>query len=81
MAQRDIMALLGQLPDEQRCVLLLVGVGDLSYAEAAVILGIPQGTVMSRLSRGRERLRRLMEEGQDVSSRPKLRIVPRPVHR
>lgn len=74
LAQRDVMALLGQLPDEQRSVLLLVGVEDLSYAETAAILDIPQGTVMSRLSRGRERLRRLMED-TDVSSRPNLRIV------
>lgn len=73
--QRDVMALLGQLPDEQRSVLLLVGVEELSYAEAAAILDIPQGTVMSRLSRGRERLRRLMEEGADGPARPYLRIV------
>jgi RNA polymerase sigma-70 factor (ECF subfamily) len=53
---------LRQLPDEQREVLLLVALEDLSYAEVAGMLGIPVGTVMSRLARGRERLRRLMEE-------------------
>lgn len=75
LEHRDIMAMLGQLPDEQCSVLLLVGVEDLSYAEAASILDIPQGTVMSRLSRGRERLRRLMDEGADAPARPSLRIV------
>ena len=46
------------LPEEQRSVVLLIGVEDLSYEEAARVLGVPIGTVMSRLSRGRERLRR-----------------------
>ncbi|UCG96011.1 MAG: RNA polymerase sigma factor [Burkholderiales bacterium] len=55
-------ALLG-LPDEQRQVVLLVGLEEFSYAEAAEVLGVPIGTVMSRLSRGRERLRQLLEEG------------------
>jgi RNA polymerase sigma-70 factor (ECF subfamily) len=45
------------LPQEQRSVLFLIGVEDLSYDEAARVLGVPIGTVMSRLSRGRERLR------------------------
>jgi RNA polymerase sigma-70 factor (ECF subfamily) len=59
---RDLESTLRQLPDEQREVLLLVALEDLSYAEVAGTLGIPVGTVMSRLARGRERLRRLMEE-------------------
>lgn len=41
------------LPEEQRAVLTLVCVDGLSYAEAAAVLGIPAGTVMSRLSRAR----------------------------
>ncbi|MDB6452598.1 RNA polymerase sigma factor [Falsirhodobacter sp. 20TX0035] len=44
---------LDRLPDDQRQVMLLVCVEELSYAEAAAILGIPVGTVMSRLSRAR----------------------------
>jgi RNA polymerase sigma-70 factor (ECF subfamily) len=45
------------LPEEQRSVALLIEVEDLSYGETARVLGVPIGTVMSRLSRGRERLR------------------------
>jgi RNA polymerase sigma-70 factor (ECF subfamily) len=48
------------LPEEQRSVLFLVAVEDLSYGEAARVLGVPIGTVMSRLSRGREKLRRYL---------------------
>lgn len=74
-AQRDIMALVAKLPEEQRSVLLLIGIEELSYADAARVLGVPQGTIMSRLSRARERLRRMMEEGEAAPSRPTLRIV------
>lgn len=71
---RDVMNLLSALPEDQRSVLLLVAVEDLSYAEVAAILDVPQGTVMSRLSRARERLRRMMEEGTRMDA-PELRIV------
>ena len=57
---RDLDVAMRKLPDEQRQVLLLVGLEQLSYEETARVLGIPIGTVMSRLSRARERLRRLM---------------------
>jgi len=57
---RDLDAALRRLPAEQREVLLLVGLEQLSYAEASQALNVPVGTVMSRLSRGRERLRDLM---------------------
>lgn len=54
---RDVLASLDGLPEEQRSVLLLVAVEDLSYAQAAQVLDVPVGTVMSRLSRARERMR------------------------
>ena len=57
---RDIDEALLRLPGEQRAVLLLVGLEQFTYEEAALVLEIPIGTVMSRLSRGRERLRLLL---------------------
>lgn len=57
----DLQAALAKLPVEQREILLLVALEDMGYAEVAATLDIPIGTVMSRLSRGRERLRALME--------------------
>jgi RNA polymerase sigma-70 factor (ECF subfamily) len=71
----ELMRALARLSEDQRSVLLLVSVEDLPYAEAAKVLGLPIGTVMSRLSRARETLRKLMD-GQDVETpRPVLRIV------
>jgi DNA-directed RNA polymerase specialized sigma24 family protein len=49
------------LPEEQRQVILLVGLEGMRYEEVAAVLDIPIGTVRSRLSRGREMLRRLMD--------------------
>ncbi|MCX7148391.1 MAG: RNA polymerase sigma factor [Rhodocyclales bacterium] len=69
---RDIESALSHLPDEQREVLLLVALEEMSYADIAATLGIPAGTVMSRLSRGRERLRLIMN-GEQASAR--LRVV------
>jgi RNA polymerase sigma-70 factor (ECF subfamily) len=57
LQHRDLLRAFSALPEEQRSVLLLIGVEDLSYEEAARVLGVPIGTVMSRLWRGRERLR------------------------
>jgi RNA polymerase sigma-70 factor (ECF subfamily) len=61
-----------RLPPEQRALMLLVTVEGLSYRETAETLGVPIGTVMSRLSRARKALRELTEG--DVSS-PALRVL------
>lgn len=61
---RDTLAALDLLPDDQKALLLLIGVEDLSYDEAARVLAIPIGTVMSRLARGRRRLRSILETGR-----------------
>ncbi len=52
---------LAALPAEQREVVLMVSLEDMSYEEVSRALGMPIGTVMSRLSRGREKLRRHMD--------------------
>lgn len=57
---RDLLRGFAALPEDQRAVLFLVAVEDLSYEQTARVLGVPIGTVMSRLSRGRERLRQFM---------------------
>lgn len=62
---------LDRLPEEQRTVLLLVVLEGFTYAEAAETLGIPEGTVMSRLSRARAALRQLT----DARGEPRLRTV------
>lgn len=71
----ELMRALAQLSEDQRSVLLLVSVEDLSYLEAAAVLGVPVGTVMSRLSRARQALRELMEGAVAKPGPPALRIV------
>ena len=66
---RDLDRALDLLPEEQRQVLLLVGLEGMRYEEVAVVLDVPVGTVRSRLSRGRDTLRRLMEA---PDAKPKL---------
>ena len=66
---RDLEAAIASLPQEQRQVILLVGLEGMRYEEVAVILDVPVGTVRSRLSRGRDQLRRLMEMGDQDESR------------
>lgn len=60
LENRELVEALGKLPEQQREVLLLVGLEGLSYKETADVLAVPIGTVMSRISRGREALRHLM---------------------
>ena len=57
-APRESFELLS--PEEQRAVVLLVGLEQFRYDEVATVLDLPIGTVMSRLHRGRERLRRAL---------------------
>jgi RNA polymerase sigma factor (sigma-70 family) len=71
LAYRDLLRGFAKLPADQRAVLFLVGVENFTYVEAAAILHVPIGTVMSRLSRGREHLRRYMEGNQDQIEIPR----------
>ena len=70
----DLQAALALLPPEQREPLLLVCVEQLSYAEAAEVMHIPPGTVMSRVCRARAVLRRFLD-GQQRPAAPALRRV------
>ncbi|MBP0589060.1 sigma-70 family RNA polymerase sigma factor [Paraburkholderia sp. LEh10] len=72
---RDVQRALYCLPVEQREVMLLVCVEELSYQEASTALGVPIGTVMSRLSRAREHMRALLTEGPLHKSSPSLKVV------
>jgi RNA polymerase sigma factor (sigma-70 family) len=68
---RDLDRAIARLPAEQSAVLLLVTLEEMSYEEVARTLGIPIGTVMSRLSRAREKLRGMML-GQSAAAKLKL---------
>lgn len=65
---RDLDRVLQRLPAEQREVLLLVAVEEMSYLEAAAVVGVPVGTVMSRLARARERLRHELQGRAPVAA-------------
>ena len=77
--QKSFMA----LPEDQRAALHLVAIEGLTYLEAAGTLGIPLGTLMSRLGRARAALRALEDAGETASAAttdpraPRLRIVGR----
>ena len=62
LSQDDIVSALAAVPHDFRDVIVLVDLGDFSYADAAQILDIPIGTVMSRLHRGRRILKRELAE-------------------
>ena len=67
---RDLEHAIGLLPEEQRQVILLVGLEGMRYEEVAAVLDIPIGTVRSRLSRGREMLRKLMDTKEEGTELP-----------
>jgi RNA polymerase sigma-70 factor, ECF subfamily len=68
----EIDSALAALPPEQRQCVLLIGLEGLTYAEAALVLDVPVGTVMSRLCRGREKLRDLLDRD---GAKPALRRI------
>ncbi|QTD89044.1 sigma-70 family RNA polymerase sigma factor [Burkholderia anthina] len=72
---RDVQRALYRLPVEQREVLLLVALEALSYRDAAQVLGVPVGTVMSRLSRAREQMRALLSGEQPAHRAAALRVI------
>jgi RNA polymerase sigma-70 factor (ECF subfamily) len=62
LSQNDVVGALSEVPHDFRDVVVLVDIGDFTYADAAQILDIPIGTVMSRLHRGRRILKQAMAE-------------------
>ena len=62
LSQNDVVSALSEVPHDFRDVVVLVDIGDFTYADAAQILDIPVGTVMSRLHRGRRILKRAMAD-------------------
>lgn len=72
--QIDLHRALARLSPEHRAVIVLVGLEQLSYQEVAEVLNVPVGTVMSRLARAREQLRRLLSEQPSAVSSPLTRV-------
>lgn len=84
LAVRDLDRALQRLPLDQRTIILLVAVEGLSYEQAALTLAVPIGTVMSRLSRARDRFRRELEHPTEKPRRQRrseLLHVAHQVHR
>ncbi len=69
---REVIDALQGLPPDRRSALVLVAVEGLTYAEAALVLGVPAGTVMSRIARAREALRGELDK---ASGRRRFRLV------
>jgi RNA polymerase sigma-70 factor (ECF subfamily) len=63
---RELDRALAEIPEKQRQVILLCGLEEMSYEDAATILNVPIGTIRSRLSRGRDALRLLMDRTEDA---------------
>jgi RNA polymerase sigma factor (sigma-70 family) len=70
----EVLRELGKLPEDQREVLVLAAIEEMRYEEIAAVLSIPVGTVMSRLSRAREKLRRRVNDPPG-DALPPLKIV------
>ena len=74
LASAEVLSALQQVSPERRAALTLVAVEGFSYADAANVLGIPAGTLMSRIARGGEELRSILD---DVSRRKMIKVVDR----
>ena len=74
VASREVFDALQSISPDRRAALLMVSVEGFSYAEAANILGVPAGTLMSRIARGREELKALLD---DSHRRRTLRVIER----
>src|SRR5436190_20274638 len=72
---RDLERALDKLPIEQREMIVLVGLEGMAYEEVAEVLGVPVGTIRSRLSRGRDALRRLMGMPEKVRDSERTRAA------
>lgn len=72
VALREIVDALQAISPDRRAALVLVSIEGFSYAEAANMLGVPAGTLMSRIARGREELRALLD---DSTRRRNIRVV------
>ena len=72
VASAEVLSALQHIAPERRAALTLVAVEGFSYADAANVLGIPAGTLMSRIARGREELRSILD---DVSRRKMIKVV------
>ena len=68
LSLRDFDRALAQIPAQQSRVVLLIGLEGITYEEAAAILDVPIGTIRSRLSRGRESLRKLIDRRDDAEA-------------
>ena len=68
LSQNDVVTALSEVPHDFRDVVVLVDIGDFTYADAASILDIPVGTVMSRLHRGRRILKRELADNAMVDA-------------
>ena len=81
---RDLRVAIDKLPVEQRQAILLVGLEGLNYEQAAAVLKVPIGTIRSRLSRGRDQLRKLMGMDEDAEPGPPSWLrssLPLPINR
>lgn len=75
---RDLERAIAKLPEEQRVAILLVGLEGMRYEEVAAVLNVPVGTIRSRLSRGRDALRRLTGIEADEPAKPMFGSAPQP---